>query len=161
MVNSHCTIRSYEISDAPALAELRYASVHSLGAAAYTQEQLHAWCPAQETVKSVRARCEDGRQNWVALAADKRIIGMIDLEANGHVDYLYVHPEHARRGLASGLLAHMERAARAARLDRIFTEASELARPAFTKAGFHVRHRRDFEIRGVMIHNYAMEKTLT
>ncbi|MBB3032974.1 hypothetical protein [Alteriqipengyuania lutimaris] len=52
---------------------------------------------------------------------------------------------------------------------RLYTEASELARPAFERAGYHgaferagyhVSHRRDFEVDGVAIHNFAMEKVL-
>ena len=41
-----------------------------------------------------------------------------------------------------------------------FTEASEPARSFFARQGFTIRHRRDFELAGVPIHNYAMEKHL-
>jgi putative acetyltransferase len=39
-------------------------------------------------------------------------------------------------------------------------EASEPARRFFLKHGFSELHRRNFEIGGVPIHNYAMEKRL-
>jgi putative acetyltransferase len=82
------------------------------------------------------------------------------LEPDGHLDRLYSHPEHTRRGLAGRLLAAAEEDARALGLARLFTEASILARPSFERAGYVVTHRRDFEIDGVPIHNYAMEKLL-
>ena len=78
----------------------------------------------------------------------------------GHLDMLYCHPDHTRKGLAERVLHAAEHHARSAGLDRLFTEASELARPAFERAGYSVLHRRDFEIDGVAIHNFAMEKHL-
>ena len=49
-------------------------------------------------------------------------------------------------------------------MSRLYTEASELARPAFERAGYVMQHPRDFTIehdgREVAIHNYAMEKPL-
>jgi putative acetyltransferase len=77
---------------------------------------------------------------------------------------LYCHPDHAGRGLAAALLAETEICARAAQITCLFTEASELARPVFERAGFAVLHRHDFTIglpeAPVAIHNYAMEKRL-
>jgi putative acetyltransferase len=45
--------------------------------------------------------------------------------------------------------------ARQRHLARMLTEASELARPVFARAGYRLLHRRD-----VPIHNCAMEKHL-
>ena len=58
-----------------------------------------------------------------------------------------------------------EVAARALGAERLYTEASELARPVFARAGYALLSRRDFTIPAadgaVAIHNYAMEKRLT
>lgn len=43
---------------------------------------------------------------------------------------------------------------------RLHAEASETARPVFERAGFSVTARRDFEVAGVPIHNWAVEKSL-
>lgn len=43
---------------------------------------------------------------------------------------------------------------------RFFTEASELARGLFEREGFALVSRRDFVLRGVSIHNYAMERII-
>jgi len=86
------------------------------------------------------------------------------LEPGGHVDMLYCHPDHAGQGLAGQLLAGVEAHARATGTTRLFTEASELARPVFARAGFRLVRRRDFTIPhaggDIAIHNYAMEKSL-
>ena len=82
------------------------------------------------------------------------------LQTDGHLDHLYLHPDHTRRGLAERLLDTAETFARDGGIKRLFSEASGLARPAFERAGYTMTHRRDFSVDGVSIHNWAMEKPL-
>jgi putative acetyltransferase len=57
-------------------------------------------------------------------------------------------------------LANAEAHASGLGLTRLYTEASEVARSAFTRAGYTMIARRDIALRGVAIHYYAMEKRL-
>lgn len=104
--------------------------------------------------------------DWIQVAVDTddAPVAYAVMEPDGHLDMLYCHPDHTGTGLARRLLAESEEAARALELSRIFTEASELAKPVFERAGYSLLHRRDFTIpfegREVAIHNYAMEKRL-
>ena len=86
------------------------------------------------------------------------------MEPDGHVDHLYIHPDHTRCGLATQLLAAAETHARREEFSRLYTEASDLARPVFARAGYAATKKREFAIahegRNVPIHNWAMEKTL-
>jgi putative acetyltransferase len=45
-------------------------------------------------------------------------------------------------------------------VERLHTEASDLARPAFERVRYEVTHKREFAIDGMPIHNWAMEKVL-
>ncbi len=105
-----------------------------------------------------------GHAIFVASDESDAPVGYALLEPDGHLDHLYCHPQHTRQGLADELLAAAEMYAATLGLNRLYTEASELARGAFERAGYAVTHRRDFEIehagQQVPIHNYAMEKTL-
>jgi len=161
-------------SDACALAHVTQAAIRTIGRNAYSVEQTEVW-----------ASRHPGPQRFLnSLAAGDTIVVAVDggadgdadtgepdapaaylllengAENGGHVDMLYCHPDHSRRGLADALLSHAEPYARARGHTRLFTEASELARPAFERAGFTILHRRDFSVAGVAIHNYAMEKRL-
>jgi putative acetyltransferase len=62
--------------------------------------------------------------------------------------------------VAPALLQALLGRAESAGLPRVFVEASELARGLFERHGFRLVARRDFEVRGVPIHNYAMERRL-
>ena len=153
-------IRDYQRGDAAALADLRYRAVHALAANDYTPEQLSAWQPEPESECDAHRRYTDQRRAFVAEAPDGSLMGVTDLQADGHIDTLYVHPDYAGRGVATALLQHVERVAVQAGMARLYTEASATACPSFAADGFIVTHRRDFVNNGVALFNFVMEKSL-
>ena len=156
-------IRPFRKSDAEALAALTLAAIRSVGSQRYSDAQVAAWAARHPGPKRFLDRHAQGHSIFVAADADDQAVAYALLEPDGHLDMLYCHPDHTRRGLADELLAHSEQQARNAGLERLYTEASELARPAFERAGYEVVERRDFTIKhageSVPIHNYAMEKS--
>ena len=140
------------------------AAIEAIGPHAYSQEQVTAWSARHPGGSKFRERSAAGDLIFVAADAQDQPVAYALLEQDGHLDHLYCHPDHTRRGLAAQVLMAAETHARTLDITRLFTEASELARPAFERAGYAVTHRRDFTIeydgRDVPIHNYAMEKTL-
>lgn len=154
-------IRDFRPGDEAALRELCLASIAGLGCRSYTAEQLTAWQGRVPEASRYQERVAGGAMIFVcADEADGTPAAYALLEPDGHLDRLYCHPAHAGRGHGSALLAHAERIGRQLGVSRLFTEASEVARPVFERAGYAVSHRRDFEVDGVAIHNYAMEKLL-
>jgi len=157
-------IRPFRPADAEPIAALTQAAIRETALRAYSQEQVEAW---SARFSSARVSEWAARGDAILVAADSsdRPIAYTVLEADGHLDMLYCHPEHSGRGLALALLEAAETAARAQGVTRLFTEASELARPVFARAGYALLHRRDFAIpfdgQEVAIHNYAMEKRLS
>ena len=153
-------IRPWRDGDAGALAALYREAIETIGPRAYSAEQVSAWLARQPGADRYRERVADGAAIFVAAAAEDRPVAYVLLEADGHLDHLYNHPAHTRRGLATQLLATAEGFARERDIRLLFAEASELARPAFERAGYRMTHRREFAIGGVAIHNWAMEKAL-
>ena len=154
------TLRSFEAADAPALAKLTLEAIRTIGAAVYTPDQVRVWSSGHINAERFIARAEAGHLIYVMID-DAGMPSAYDLlEPDGHLDMLYCAPGHAGRGLAGKLLSHAEEQARGLGLTRLYTESSELARSPFERAGYVLKHRRDFEIDGVAIHNYAMDKRL-
>ncbi|MBA4043930.1 MAG: GNAT family N-acetyltransferase [Erythrobacter sp.] len=155
--------RRYRDSDAPVIAALTLAAIRQTALKAYSPEQVSAWS-ARYSVERLIQGATKGDWIRVAVDADDAPVAYAVMETDGHVDMLYCHPNHTSTGLARHLLAEAEMAARALGVAQIFTEASELAKPVFERAGYSLLHRRDFTIpfegREVAIHNYAMEKRL-
>jgi putative acetyltransferase len=129
------TIRTYERRDAVGVADVFYRSVREVALSDYTPQQVRAWVPGRWDAGREHRRSGDGRLVLVAAGEP------------GHV-------------VASRLYDAIEAAARAQGIQRLFTEASELARRFFERKGFTVLERQDMILRGVPIHNYRMAKTL-
>lgn len=153
-------IRDFRESDASALAAITLAAIRHVGSRRYSPEQVEVWAARHPGPERFLARSADGEMIFVAAGGDDRPVAYALLVPDGHLDMLYCDPDHTRQGLSDRLLTVGESKAVELGLSRLFTEASELARPAFERAGYKVTHRRDFEIEGVAIHNYAMEKRL-
>jgi putative acetyltransferase len=83
-----------------------------------------------------------------------------ELEENGHIDQLYYLADWSGIGVASMLVDGLRDHAVSVGLHRVFVEASELALTLFKHKGFRVICRRDFKLRGIAMHNYAMELVL-
>jgi putative acetyltransferase len=152
--------RPYRPTDAPHLAAILHEAVHAIGARDYSAAQLDAWSPAPIAAERFHARISDGRAVTVAVSNEDVTVAFIEIEADGHIDCFYCHPDFAGSGVGSALFRHAQSQAIAAGVTRLTVEASEAARRFFLREGFQVIARRAFELRGVMIHNYSMEKQL-
>ncbi|MDC8753228.1 GNAT family N-acetyltransferase [Erythrobacter sp. sf7] len=157
-------VRLFRDTDAEALAELTGAAIRAIGARAYSPKQVAAWAARHPGPERFIASAAKGDTIILAVDAGDTPVAYALFEAAGHLDMLYCHPDHAGRGLAMRLLAEAEKRAIVMGIERLFTEASELARPVFERTGYVMLHRRDFSIthegRDVPIHNYAMERKL-
>ncbi|MBV8771512.1 MAG: GNAT family N-acetyltransferase [Deltaproteobacteria bacterium] len=154
-------IRFYDPKDAIFLSTVFFDAVRKEGLRDYSQAQVEAWAPAKPDPASVEARARDGRLTLVAVNEVDEPIAYGDLEANGHIDHLFCRPEHIGTGVASTLYNRLEQEACERGITRLFVEASEAARKLFLRKGFVEIKRRDFILRGVPSHNYAMEKLLS
>ena len=161
MMDRPIRLRPYRPTDAPILASIMHESVHAIGARDYTAAQVDAWSPEPIAQDRFHARVSDGRSVIVAVSEDDEPVAFIELEANGHIDFFYCHPEVAGTGVGKTLFGQVHALAVARGVTRLFVEASEAARRFFLREGFQVVARREFEFRGVLIHNYAMEKFLS
>ena len=157
--------RPFRRSDAERLEQVFVDAVSVIGSRAYSAAQVAAWVARSPAAKDrIIERAELGHWIIVAVEESGMPVAYALLEQDGHLDHLYCHPDHTRNGLADRLLEAAEEQALTWDCKRLYTEASELARPAFERAGYGVTQRRDFTIEHegklVPIHNYAMEKTL-
>lgn len=153
-----CRIRPLCLADIGGLIEIFRASVRNTARRDYSEEQVRAWAP-DEIDPDTWAKRYDTRLAWVA-EVDNNAVGFIELEARGHVDMMYVHPAHQRRGVATALLSQLEAAAREAGAEKLFAEASLTARPFFERRGFVLIAPQTVTVRGQAFVNFRMEKRL-
>lgn len=152
--------RRFKPSDAARISVLFRRSVLDLGPAHYSAAQVTAWAARGPSPDRVLERNAAGLTTFVKVDETDSVMAYAELEPNGHIDQVYAHPDIAGQGIVSALMSDVESHARAMGMTELYSEASESARPLFLKKGFTDEGRRDFEIEGVPIHNYAMRKRL-
>ncbi len=158
MTRAPIVIRPYAPEDVDACAALFTRAVREVASRDYDPAQVAAWAP--DEIDRVRwAARLGGRPTWVATLGGE-IAGFSDLEPDGHIDMLFVDPDHQGRGVAAALLDWIEARAAEAGIERLFTEASLTARGFFEKRDFRVIVAQDVPLRGQVLRNYRMEKTL-
>ncbi len=151
-------VRSYTDADLEAVGAVFTSSVDVLAAAAYDETQRRAWAPQPPDLHDWRKRLSH-LQTLVAVEGAE-VAGFISYEPNGHIELLYVAPSYARRGVASLLYGHAERAFISAGVTELCTEASLVAKPAFERFGFVVIEEEEISLRGSSFRRFAMRKRL-
>jgi putative acetyltransferase len=154
-------IRPFRDEDVTVLAQILHDAVHRIGARDYSPEQCAAWSPVPPAPAAFLARVRGSHRVFVAVDAGDRPLGFIELESDGHIDCFYCRPDVAGSGVGAALYRHLEEAARADGIGALHVEASEAAKRFFSRQGFSLGPRRDFERNGVAIHNFTMTKRLT
>lgn len=152
------SVRLYRAADTERLIDVFRQAVRRGAAADYTTAQRSAWAPDDIDCDAWAARC-GARPTWVA-ECDGDIAGFTDLEPDGHIDMLFVHPDFHRKGIATTLLAHAESTARNQAIAGLYAEVSLTARSVFEKTGFAVIERRIASLRGERLANFRMQKLL-
>jgi putative acetyltransferase len=140
-----------------AIVELFTASVHGLAGSEYGPEQLQAWAPRPPDLDRWRQKL--ATQNLLLAELDGELVGMLGYELDGHVDVLFTHPGHGRKGIAAALHDEAVRLLREHGVHELFTEASEVARPFFARQGYVVEQREVVQARGVDLRRYRMRRT--
>lgn len=154
----HFTLRLFEPGDVPAMVTLFYRSVHEVACAHYTPEQLMVWAPDDMTGQGWDVHFAN-HPTWLAFQ-EGQLAGFTDLEADGHLDMMFVSPDFQGQGVASLLYEAVEKQALEQNNKRIYVEASLTARGFFERKGFHVVEAQMVERNQVSLKNFRMEKRL-
>jgi putative acetyltransferase len=149
-------VRPYQASDLDGVIDVFLRSVRDIASADYNPKQIDAWAQVNRDEWAI-ARMN--RPTWVAMAGDQ-MAGFIDLQVNGLIDMLFVNPDHARRGVATAMLARVEAEAGEAGVPVLHTYASITAHSFFEKCGFTMLLARNVTVRGERFIQCVMEKLL-
>jgi|SRR5215210_1736561 len=153
-------VRDADAGDAPTVAALFHDTILNVNAGDYSVAQVGAWAGPAPDPEMWKKRIDadgDARRMFVA-TVEGQVLGFAELEADGHLDTLYVHHDFQGCGIASRLLDRIEAEAKRLRVGRLYTEASITAEPFFRGRGFSVVRPQLVELRGHTFRNFVMEK---
>ena len=145
-------------ADVPLLAEIFRASIEELTGEDYSEAQRDAWAAAADDEETFAQQLT----RWLTLVAtlDGAPVGFAALEANAHIEMVYVHPAAAGRGAGSMLVDALERLAAARGSAKIGVEASDTGRAFFERRGYVAQQRNTVLRGGEWLANTTMVKPL-
>jgi putative acetyltransferase len=152
-------VRDAAAGDMDALGEVFFRAVHIGAAEAYCEAQRTAWAGAQPSGEAWAKRLE-GLLTLVADAGEGPLGFMSVREGDGYLDLAFVQPEQRGQGIAAAIYAILENRMRAAKVARLHTQASHMAKPFFERQGWVTIRANHAQMGDQCLDNWIMEKTL-
>lgn len=127
-------------NDVPAIMALYRDTVRNINSKDYSPEQIAVWSDTTG-MEATWGRCVSEQYFVVAVSEEGKITGFSSVAKNGYLDFMYVHKDFQRKGIASALLQEIERKAAQQKNGEIFSHVSKTAKGFFLKKGY--THKRD------------------
>ncbi len=150
-------IRRATTGDLSEILDLFSGSVKQIGQQDYEPKQIAAWAASVHNQSRWQRAMSD--QYFLVAVSNEIIVGFGSLEQE-YLDFLYVHQNHQRQGIANLLYKVLEQEAARAGHRQITTDASKTAQGFFIRQGFDVIKENRKQIKGVELTNYRMSKKL-
>ncbi|GAA4842353.1 GNAT family N-acetyltransferase [Algivirga pacifica] len=123
----------------------------------YNERQIDAWCRGVENTERWQKMLET---QFVVVAEEEKVIGFCSLDHGNHIDFLFIHKDYQRKGVAHQLYDEIEKEARRLQQVALTSDVSKTARPFFERIGFKVKKEQEVRIRDVVLTNYKMIKSI-
>jgi len=152
-------IRRYNYGEEGAVWKVYFAATRESIARDYHADLVNRWAPHDQDMSQWADRL--AQKNPFVAVVDEEIVGMAEIEPDGFIDYLYVHPRRQNRGIGKALLATLESEAAKLGLNVITADVSITAKAFFLSRGFRITEAKSNIILGHAAPNFRMQKTLS
>ena len=151
-------IRRYEPGEEEAIWEVVYQATHESNARDYHPDLIDRWAPHDQDLVKWAERV--GSTNPFVALLEGEIVGMAEVNADGFIDYFYVHPNFQSRGVGKALLSCLIAESKPRGVDKLFAYVSITAQPFFSSQGFRITESHSNVIQGHPAPNFSMERRL-
>ncbi|MEL6721148.1 MAG: GNAT family N-acetyltransferase [Bacteroidota bacterium] len=145
--------------DLPEIHQLFQATIQYCCNQDYDEAQIAVWISSVENksrwIKAIES------QFFIVAKEGHHIVGFASLADVNYIDFIYVHEDHQRKGIASFLFDILQEEAKKQGQTTLWSHVSKTARPFFERKGFEVLQENYKDMRGVIIMNYWMRKCET
>lgn len=152
------TIKKATVVDTQAITELFYETITSINVKDYEAQQIETWASSAENKGFWQEQIE--KQYFIIAENIDYILGFASLTVEGYLDFMYVHKNHQKQGIASALLENILTEAYRLNLTKIWTDASITARPFFLNKGFVIEKIYTKISKGVAFENTIMVREI-
>ena len=148
------SITTADKSDLNAILFLFTETIKNSGHKYYSEKQLAAWAAGANNLPRWQKALQN--QYFILAKADEKLLGFASLENNNYIDFLFVHHNYQRQGIAQKLYENIVCQAQNNHAAQITSDVSKIALPFFKTQGFTVLREQTKPINGVEITNYKM-----
>lgn len=152
-------IRGFRLGDEPTLHAVFLSAVHLVACEHYDAKQLQAWAPPDLDPQIWAERIQNIRP-FVVQQPGGEIVAYADVQDSGYIDHFFVSGHHGRQGIGTLLMNHLHQVALARQTASLSSDVSRAAQSFFADFGFQVIAQREPIVRGVVVPNALMRKTL-
>jgi putative acetyltransferase len=158
MNSAEISIRLAKLSDLTEMQKMFVDTISTICKNDYSQEQIRVWTSSIENTQRWTDKLTS--QYFLVAELDNKIVGYASLENNDYFDFLYVHKDYQRQGIADRLYTEIENEAIKRKSSILNSDVSKTARPFFENKGFETLVEQTNLMQGVEITNYKMTKKL-
>ena len=156
--DSHILIQHAELKDLAEIQTLFANTIKTVCRKDYSPEQIETWVSSIEDHGRWVNKLE--MQYFLVARINNKIVGFSSLQNKDYLDFLYVHKDHQRKGIASKLYHAIETAAMERGSVFLKSDVSITAKSFFISRGFKVVREQLRMLNGVGLVNYEMIKEL-
>jgi putative acetyltransferase len=149
-------IRRAVPQDADQIAELYFNTVTNINKKDYTPKQIEIWAATSLNVDNWKRKVDE--QFFFIAEIENEIAGFASVTNDGYIDFMYVHKDHQRKGVASALINKLEEIIQNLNIQEAWAHVSITARPFFRKKGFKVTELYTKSVMGVEFDDAIMRK---
>jgi len=129
-------IRKATLDDTDQIRQLFYDTINNINIIDYDSEQIKLWSSGHLKIDKWKKNITE--QYFIVSESDGIITGFASITEKGYLDFMYVHKDHQGKGIATKLLAELEKFAGSLELKEIWAQVSITARPFFRSKGFEI-----------------------
>ncbi|WP_462250120.1 GNAT family N-acetyltransferase [Ekhidna sp.] len=150
-------IREATAEDLDEILKLFDETIRNVNSKDYSSQQIQVWSSAKNR-NIWTEKIKD--QSFLIAISNEKIVGFSSIDSVGFLDFMYVHYQHLRKGIATALLNKIEAIAVAQSNKSIWSSVSITAQPFFIKKGYLHFDSVLKEVDGVSFTNALMKKVL-
>lgn len=152
-------IRRAKSSDNEPIRNLFRDTVLSINSKDYNREEIEVWADHSKNIESWLKKINE--QYFIVADLNNIIVGFSSITDKGYLDFMYVHADYQRQGIAQKLLTEIERRADQLFLKEIYSHVSTTAQGFFERNGYTITGTHINKVGEIKFVNAVMVKAKT
>jgi putative acetyltransferase len=149
-------IRRAELSDLQELQALFVDTIRATCSQDYNEDQIKAWTASIENTDRWNRLITN--QYSIVAESEGVIVGLAALDDPEYLDFLYVHKDYQRQGIANKLFDDLKLESLHQGHYKLISDVSITAKPFFELKGFVVEKENKKDVDGIELVNYRMRE---